>query len=42
MVSDGAVLYDEELVDWVVTAVSSDWITFTDGWGDIWHYDRCR
>lgn len=42
MVSDGAVLYDEELVDWVVTAVSSDRITFTDGWGDIWHYDRCR
>ena len=42
VVSDSAVLYEDELVDWSVMSVGSDRITFKDGWGDIWHYDRCR
>ena len=42
LVSDGAVLHEAELEDWSVKSVSSDRITFTDGWGDIWHYDRCH
>ena len=41
-VSDGALLHEAELEDWSVTSASSDRITFRDGWGDIWHYDRCQ
>ena len=42
VVSGGAVIHEDELVDWSVASVSSNRITFKDGWGDIWHYDRCR
>ena len=42
LVSGGAVIHEDELADWSVASVSSNRITFKDGWGDIWHYDRCR
>ena len=42
LVSGGTVIHEDELVDWSVASVSSNKITFKDGWGDIWHYDRCR
>ena len=42
VVSGGAVIHEDELVDWSVVSVSPNRITFKNGWGDIWHYDRCR
>ena len=41
VISNGAVLHEGELDGWSVLSVSSNRISFKDGYGEIWHYDSC-
>ena len=42
VIFDGKMIDESEMVDWKVESVSSSRISFRDGYGEIWHYDRCQ
>ena len=42
VVSGGQVIDDREMVDWTLVSVDPDRVSFRDGDGGVWRYNRCR